>query len=90
MRKNGEYSMSFDCPFCNKVYENPDTIGKHVKRKHGAQLRLNLQNGQLERLKLNIIGHKITKIPDSFNIPSEYLGAFNAIGWKEIPSHSID
>lgn len=72
--------MSYFCPYCTKTFESSTWITYHVKKKHAAQVRLRIQESKLERLQLNIIAHKITKIPESFNIPSEYLGAFNAIG----------
>lgn len=71
--------MSFECPFCIKEFKNPTWLTNHVKKKHAAQVRLQLQNGELEKLKLNIIAHKIIKTPDFFNIPLEYLGVFNTI-----------
>ncbi len=71
--------MSYNCPYCTKTFEKEQWATNHVKRKHAAYLRLQIQNRQVEKLKLNIIAHKITKVPDFFNIPSEYLGVLTAI-----------
>ena len=75
--RGGDDKMSYSCPYCSKEFKKSAWITNHVRIKHHAQLKLNVQNNEMERLRLTIIAQKITKVPKTINIPTEYLGAFN-------------
>jgi len=71
--------MTFDCIYCSKQFKKPNWISNHIKKKHHALLKLKAQETELERLRLRVLAHKITKLPVKINIPTEYIGVLDAV-----------